>query len=102
MTFDSSQRFFTKLNLPPTEKDGALPIEKVQFDLRADEYLSSIDAISHADDVLEATLVTISPTPDTTSVTSERETIVVPRLSTNRARSLTDPADPAVVETVSV
>lgn len=46
MTFDSSQRYFTKLNLPPTEKDGALPIEKVQFELRAEEYLASIDAIT--------------------------------------------------------
>lgn len=46
LTFDGSQRVFTKLNTPPAEKEGgALPIEKVQFELRADEYLMLIDAL---------------------------------------------------------
>lgn len=47
LTFDSSQRFFTKLNTPPAEKEGgALPLEKVQFEIRAEEYLRTIDALT--------------------------------------------------------
>lgn len=46
LTFDTSQRYFTKLNVPPAEKEGGgLPLEKIQFELRAAEYLQLLDAI---------------------------------------------------------
>lgn len=46
LSFDGSQRMFTKLNVPPSETEGkGLPIEKVQFELRASEYLQTIDAL---------------------------------------------------------
>lgn len=47
LSFDASQRYFTKLNSPPAEKEGGgLPLEKVQFELRAAEYLSTLEAIA--------------------------------------------------------
>lgn len=42
-SFDLNQRVFTKLNMPPGERDGAaMPIEKVQFEMRIAEYLQGI------------------------------------------------------------
>ena len=48
VTFDASQRIFQKVKVPPSEKDGGgLPIEKVQFEMRVEQYLSLIDALTH-------------------------------------------------------
>lgn len=46
--FDLNQRVFTKLKVPPAEKEGGgLPIEKVQFEMHVEEYLSLIDALTY-------------------------------------------------------
>lgn len=47
-SFDTNQRFFAKVNLPPTEgTGGGMPIEKVQFDIRfSTVYLPGIDALT--------------------------------------------------------
>lgn len=44
--FDASQRIFTAVKVPPSEKEGGgLPIEKIQFDMHVAEYLMAIDAL---------------------------------------------------------
>lgn len=44
--FDASQRIFTAVKVPPSEKEGGgLPIEKIQFDMHVAEYLAAIDAL---------------------------------------------------------
>lgn len=44
---DLTKRVYTTLNVPPSEKPGAgLPIEKVQFEMRVEEYLKAMAALS--------------------------------------------------------
>lgn len=46
VSFDQDQRIFHKINMPPAEKEApGLPIEKVQFDMRVQEYLQGLDAL---------------------------------------------------------
>lgn len=46
LTFNQEQRNFTKLRMPPSdETPSGLPIEKVQFEMRVQEYLAAIDAL---------------------------------------------------------
>lgn len=46
LSINLNQRIFTHVNLAPTEKEsGGLPMEKVQFDMRLDEYWSGIERI---------------------------------------------------------
>ena len=45
--FDSNQRIFTKVKLPPSEREGGgIPIEKIQFDMHVAEYLQAIEALT--------------------------------------------------------
>lgn len=47
-SFDLNQRVFTRVKVPPAEKEGGgLPIEKVQFEMHVQEYLELIDALSY-------------------------------------------------------
>jgi hypothetical protein len=43
--FDPNQRLYHKVNVPPSEDGGGLPIEKVQFEMRVDQYLTLIDSL---------------------------------------------------------
>jgi hypothetical protein len=43
--FDMSQRLFHRVNVPPSEDGGKLPIERVQFEMRVDQYLTLIDSL---------------------------------------------------------
>lgn len=44
VTFDRNQRIFTKVKVPPAEREGGgLPIEKIQFEMHVEEYLRAID-----------------------------------------------------------
>lgn len=46
VSFNQEQRIFNKVKLPPSDKEPTgLPIEKVQFDMRVQEYLQAIDAL---------------------------------------------------------
>jgi len=48
LAFDATQRMFVKVKVPPAENEGGgLPIEKVQFELRVQEYLELIDALTY-------------------------------------------------------
>lgn len=48
VTFDANQRVFNRVKVPPAEKEGGgLPIEKVQFEMRVEQYLQLIDALTH-------------------------------------------------------
>lgn len=49
VTFDRNQRIFTKVKVPPAEKEGGgLPIEKIQFEMHVAEYLSALDWLIRA------------------------------------------------------
>lgn len=44
--FDPNQRLYHAVNVPPAESEsGKLPIEKVQFDMRVEQYLMLIDSL---------------------------------------------------------
>lgn len=46
-TFDTRQRVFERVKMPPSEKEGGgLPIEKVQFDMKVAEWLMALDALT--------------------------------------------------------
>lgn len=46
LSLNLNQRIFTQVNLAPNEKEGGgVPMEKVQFDMRLDEYWSGIERI---------------------------------------------------------
>lgn len=47
LSYNADQRIYTKLRVPPGEKEGSsLPIEQVQFEMRLAEYLQGIDALT--------------------------------------------------------
>lgn len=47
-SFDLTQRIFTRVKVPPQEKEGGgLPIEKIEFQMRVDQYLALIDALTY-------------------------------------------------------
>lgn len=46
VSFNQDQRIYTTVKLPPSEKEPVgLPMEKVQFDMRVQEYLQALDAL---------------------------------------------------------
>lgn len=46
LDFDPNQRLFHKTKTPPTENGSAMPIEQVQFEMRLEQYLTGIEALS--------------------------------------------------------
>ena len=47
VSFDLNQRIFQRVKVPPAEKEGGgLPIEKVQFDMHIEEYISLIEFLA--------------------------------------------------------
>lgn len=76
LAFNMAQRVFQRVNLPPQEKEGgALPIEKVQFEMRLAEYWAGITSIYNR------TLVAAGYSPATTGT----DTSLVPRTATEVA-----------------
>lgn len=48
VSFNPDQRLYRKVKVPPSEDEtGKLPIEKVQFEMRVEQYLSLIDALTY-------------------------------------------------------
>lgn len=47
VSFDMNQRLFTKLKMPPVDemKVSGLPIDKVEFEMRIEEYLQGLDSL---------------------------------------------------------
>lgn len=45
-TFNQDQRMFRRINMPPVDGEMTrMPIEKVQFEMRVEEYLKALDAL---------------------------------------------------------